>query len=303
MAEITTKHRNVLLLGNGLNLAYGGSSWKALLNAIKKRDDFDVNTMTAPMPLRAILLTNNHLKDAMKVQSKAFWGSVESAEQRAILKHLLEMGFEDILTTNYSYELETVSVNKPSITKYALRSMVQRTTEKAELRYLLHTYNQAAGNRIWHIHGESRLPDSMILGHYWYGNMLGKLKAEMDKKKNRYAYQQKNNLPIAFDSWTDGFILGNVYILGCGFDLSEIDLWWMLNRKAREKARTGKVYFYEMRNQAKREKIELLKLLGVHIVDFDMKEPSWDDPQGTDIYRAFYRKAIDHMENTMKTQQ
>ena len=63
----------------------------------------------------------------------------------------------------------------------------------------------------------------------------------------------------------DAFILGDVYILGFGFDLSEFDLWWLLNRKFNEKADHGHVYYLEPKSPVLDEKLELLKLLEVEV--------------------------------------
>lgn len=167
--------------------------------------------------------------------------------------------------------------------------MIHRSKEKREVRYLLHTYNETQQNgrstHVWHIHGESRLPDSMILGHYWYGNMLSKIKEYLTVCENRYQKTQQDGAKITYDSWVDSFILGDVYILGFGFDLSEFDLWWLLNRRMREKAITGTVYFYEYEQTPNREKIELLKLMGVQVVNIDL-------PDDAD-YKKFYLQAIE----------
>lgn len=113
--------RQVLLLGNGLNRAFGGDSWSNLLETISQRSDFDISSLTSPMPLQAVLLTNNHLKEAMRNQKKAFWGELKTVEQCHALQSILEIGFDDILTTNYSYELEFASVDAKSISPYRLK--------------------------------------------------------------------------------------------------------------------------------------------------------------------------------------
>jgi len=281
--------RQVLLLGNGLNRAFGGDSWSNLLETISQRSDFNIGSLTSPMPLQAVLLTNNHLKEAMRNQQKAFWGELKTVEQHHALQSILEIGFDDILTTNYSYELESAANDAKSISPYQLKKMIHRSKEKREVRYLLHTYNETQQNgrstHVWHIHGESRLPDSMILGHYWYGNMLSKIKEYLTVCENRYQKTQQDGAKITYDSWVDSFILGDVYILGFGFDLSEFDLWWLLNRRMREKAITGTVYFYEYEQTPNREKIELLKLMGVQVVNIDL-------PDDAD-YKKFYLQAIE----------
>ena len=283
----------VLLLGNGINLAYGGVSWKKLMGLIKTRDDLSVDDLKAPMPMQAILVTNNNLKDAMKQHSKSFFGEVKTKEQAEVLNQLLNMGFDDILTTNYSYELEEAALGSKMVSNEKLKKINERTCEKREDRYFLHTYNKVPTNngdvRVWHIHGEARKPDSMMLGHYWYGNMLGRIQSELQERKNKYAYRQEHNLEIEYDSWVDSFILGDIYIIGFGFDLTELDLWWLLNRKARERADKGKVYFYEPKSEEKFEKQALLKLMGVEIRDLGFEE---DQLKANNDYKPFYREAI-----------
>ena len=302
-----SSYPQVLLLGNGLNLSYGGVSWSALMKKINVRSDFDPEKMSSatPMPLQAILLSNNNIKDAMKRESQSFFGSVTDSEQKQVLQELLSASFDDILTTNYSYELETAALGVPSVTEYKLKQLCKSSQGKAEPKYLLHTYNEVLcngiTNRIWHIHGEARKPDSMILGHYWYGGLLGRIKEELDKGGNQYYHKQTHEELIAYDSWLDSFILGDIYVLGYGYDLSEFDLWWLLNRKYREKAEKGRFIFYEMQNPEKREKVELLKLFGADVRDFGMTEPCRDDPQLTEKYKRFYSAAIEDIRSEVKS--
>lgn len=300
MENTNNTYPKVLLLGNGLNLAFGGTSWSGLIEKINVRDDIDLQRLrdkNIPFPMQAILVSNNNLKKAMIEQRDSFWGELGTKEQKEILQQLLKMGFSDILTTNYSYELEAASIDATKISKSRLEKMAESTHGRVEPQYLLHSYNRAdfngTPNRVWHIHGESRKPNSMILGHYWYANQLAKMKAESDKSKNDYLKYQMEGSSKAIDSWIDAFILGDVYILGFGFDLSEIDLWWMLNRKLREKAAHGRVYYYDVQDEAQYEKVQLLKLMGVDPIDFGIHRPKRDDPESSQIYQDFYRKAIE----------
>lgn len=169
---------HVLLLGNGINRSFGGTSWNSLIDKINIRKGNNSNwpnndnmLKNMPMPLQAILVTNNNIKDAMKNNRSIFEGRISNEEQRHVLQRVLSMGFDDILTTNYSYEIECAALGKDSISDYKLKKASKCTRGKVEQRYLIHSYNevcfQETQNRIWHIHGECRKPNSMILGHYW----------------------------------------------------------------------------------------------------------------------------------------
>ena len=100
----------VLFLGNGLNLAYSGISWADLIGKIAKRDDFDWSRSEMPMPLQAILASDNQIRTSLKSAKEDFRGKIRTDRQMEVLRDLLTMGFDDILTTNYSYELEEAAL-------------------------------------------------------------------------------------------------------------------------------------------------------------------------------------------------
>ncbi len=295
------RHPKVLLLGNGINRAYGEINWKELMQRISVRDDLNADQMNSPYPIQAILLTNNNIKDAMAVNKHLFYGSINHKQQSTLLKTLLSIGFDDILTTNYSYELEEAALGFDSIEKTdnkkigQITRLMKNTCGHAETRYMFHTYNDVSycgiKNRIWHIHGESRKPDSMVLGHYWYGSLLAKMKTIIDENRNSYQSQQAKGEFIEYKSWLDSFIMGDVYILGYDYNLYELDMWWLLNRKAREKANVGTVFFYEPENGESKEKTELLKLMKVQHLSLgkSITHENKDDPV---FFRHFYTEAI-----------
>ncbi len=295
MNSLTTPH--VLFLGNGLNLAYSGISWSDLIGKIAKRDDFDWAESEMPMPLQAILASDNQIRTSLKTAKEDFRGKIRTEQQMEVLRDLLTMGFDDILTTNYSYELEEAALVKKELTDRQVAKLMRYTSKNPERNYLLHTYNQVTcgntENRIWHVHGEIRKTDSMILGHYWYGKLLYKIIEESEENKDHYARNQREGKPTELNSWMDSFILGDVYVLGFGFGLSEVDLWWLLNRKQRERAEHGRVYFYELRSEKQREKTELLKLMDVEVFDLGFSDIEKTTPDGKADYKAFYQAAIE----------
>lgn len=272
----------VLLLGNGINRAFNSDSWDELLNSIDKRGErYDIGDYRCPETLKAILVTEDSLEEALQDQKERLGnlGTEKPEKQMALLRRLLNAGFDEILTTNYSYELETAALGQSNVSERALRRMRSHTDEvkRCETNFLLHTYNKIEQNglekRIWHIHGEARKPDSMILGAYYYGNLLGKI---IDLNKRRGAYYSSAKTPV-IRSWTDAFLLGDVYILGFGFGFAESDLWWLLNRKKRERGRVGKTYFYELKHKdgINRAKIDLLKIMNVEIIYKDVSGGDW----------------------------
>lgn len=276
--------KKTLLVGNGINQSFSGESWKSLIAKMSGNDHFSSNL---PLPLQVVLATGDRVDVTLKRECKNMRGSVTVPEHQALLCDILDSGFEDIITTNYSYELEIAAIDNSEITNYALDKMRENSHKgnRAEVQYLIHTYNRVVHNdnstRIWHIHGEARNPSGIVIGQYYYGNLLAKIKEYSDKQADRYI---RNQLEIK--SWIDAFILDDVYVLGFGFDVSEMDLWWLLERKNREKAEHGKVYFYCPEWEAdKGELIPLLQGCGVTICGQDIKVDYKD-------YLSFYKAAL-----------
>lgn len=297
----------VLLLGNGLNQAFGADSWANFLKRIDRRTIADkrkkpAGELDCPAPLKAILITGDHVDVAMKDHKDYFFGKVTDEQHRKMLCDLLNCGFDCILTTNYSYELEIAALNFKKISESKVRCLSAHTAEvkSCEAQCMLHTFNRAdtpaVRNRVYHIHGEARKPNSMVLGHYYYGNLLFKIKELIKKRQGNYQYWHGMETGAAEKSWVDSFLTGCVYILGFGFDQSEMDLWWLLNRKHREDTLHGRVYFYEPKFREYDEKIELLKVLDVKIKDLGFSAENLD-------FREFYAAAIEDITKKMNSKE
>ncbi len=292
----------VLLLGNGLNRAFGGGSWNKLLSDISEPhiEEAEVNQIDCPEPLKVILVTNDKVDAVLRNHKDLFFGNMNENKSE-ILRQILRLGFDDILTTNYSYELEMAALGLSSITEKKIISLMSHSDEvkRAEPKYLLHTFNEVScnniNNRIWHIHGEARKPDSMILGHYYYANLIGKMLEFNTYRKNLFMNCAKADKKLKFSSWIDSFIIGDVYVLGFGFNMSEIDMWWLLNRKKREKASHGKIYYYnickDFNEKENQTKIKLLKILDAEILHI---------PVAADDWAAAYTNALNEITRKME---
>lgn len=289
-------HPQVLLLGNGLNRTYGSNSWDDLMGKIAVRDDLP-KKLTCPYPLQAVLVTNDDIKKAMNDHKADFFG-ITNYSLRSQLQTLLSMKFDDILTTNYSYEIEAAAISQESVSEALLKRTCRNIEDRknAEPKYLLRTCQRIPfeehENRIWHIHGEARKPDSMILGHYYYATLLHNMVDFVQSRRNTYQHHQRENSMQPIRGWVDSFLLGDVYILGFGMDFSEFDMWWLLNRKKREKAEHGRVYFYEPGGDSFSEKEELLKQLDVKVIHCNIPKPQGTDEEKEQQYLEFYQRAI-----------
>ena len=174
-------HPQVLLLGNGINRAFGGGSWGQLIREITVNPDLPPDCqLHLPMPLRAILVTGDTVDQRLREVQTTLYGKMGDPGHGELLRRTLDLGFDHVLTTNFSYELESAAQGDTPVTDAHLRRMMRHTAEgrRAEAKYLLHTYELLPWRDrevpVWHIHGEGRKPDSMILGHYYYANLLKK---------------------------------------------------------------------------------------------------------------------------------
>ena len=283
----------VLLIGNGFGKAFGEKSWDDLLKSVKTNECVSETTMLKlTEPLKAILLTEDRLDTVLKEVSATYVQKEYPQEEMALFCSLLDIGFDHILTTNYSYEIEKAAQDH-RLTERELKKLTAHTNVggRAEPKYLLHTFNrvkyESIDNKVWHIHGEARKPNSMILGHYYYGMLLGRYIKYLSDNGDKYAQAWKAGREINISSWLDAFILGDVYILGYGFAFSEFDLWWLLNRKKREKAPHGHTYFFSpSKANGFSERDELLRVLGAKTIDCGITKTSDVD------YLSFYKTAI-----------
>lgn len=286
------QYPQVLLLGNGINQAFNGGSWDDMLKAITTRKDLPLK-LSSPMPLRAELVSEGNLDKQLKSPGfqKQWFGGLVSEEQKRFLQAVLNVPADEFLTTNYSYELEAAALGCDCPAKKQIQKMADHTAQvkRCESQYRFYTYNYLPqGQRVWHIHGEARSPGSMVLGHYFYGNNVAIMRSYLANRGKSYRRRENSGRRKEIKSWLDAFILGDVYVLGFGFNLAEFDLWWLLNRKKREQATHGKVYFYEPRNSGFDEKIELLKLMDVETIDCGIAK----DTNGNCNYKKFYHKAL-----------
>ncbi len=243
----------VLLLGNGINRAFNRDSWETIIKKLWTNnrincDNKDVSKL--PFSLQIVLATDDNVDHVIK-NSSIFSTALSNNEHAQLYKSLLVAGFDHILTTNYTYELEQVAYDGVEKIEQYVKSRSRHTDSinRDEAKYMLHTYGDIPymekTNKVWHIHGEYRKASSIIIGQYYYGKLLEKIYAELGKRRDKQLTRQLNHEPPIIDSWVDAFIMGDVYVLGFGYDTAETDLWWLLNRKKRENAAHGKVYFYE----------------------------------------------------------
>lgn len=304
---------NILLIGNGINRAFNDVSWNEFLDLIKDNEKFpyDSNEYNLPMPLKATMLTNDRFCDSINnVLSEYNSLKTETPISKInLLKRIMDLNFDYVLTTNYTYEIEEALIGDSNLSNNQITKMQKYIgVERAENIYHFHTFNRVErdnyNNDIWHIHGQLRKPGSIVADHNMYCRLITNYAKLLDTSLN---LKIKGKEPIIINDWVNAFVYGNVYILGFGLDYSEIDLWWLINYKSNNK-NAGNTYFFEPKKEhevqvidenrymEKREfdrvqnanssycKKQLLTTLNVKIKDFGLEANT------TEGYLNFYRR-------------
>lgn len=279
----TTDHiPAVLLTGNGLHRAFNNEDWDCLLkelsaNRFTEEEWEAINKLSYPQ--RAIIATSNSVLEGIKSVSDRYIQASTFPGEDELVHCAVRAGFETILTTNYSYEIEKalcpefhVSSGKASRYRKKTCSNKPRTETDTLYQYmLLPVSSDSDGSSrvdeisIWHIHGEAARPGTMIIGHYYYGRVLSVVRTYIKETIKRYKYAERRGELFYPRSWVDYILFGNVYIIGQGMDQSEMDLWWLMDCKKLHGKGSVTLYKPEM----PLEQIKLAEACGVRVEQCD----------------------------------
>lgn len=158
--------------------------------------------------------------------------------------YLKNHNINNIITTNYDKGIESILCELCGFEEEKPSDLV------SERIYSIRTYrlfvNKNTGHEIklWKIHGDLDRICSITLGFDHYCGTLSKLseyikgtyRTSKTKQNLAYAGSMENKCrKQIFDgiSWAELFFRTNLYIVGFGLDFSEIDIWWLLNKRAR----------------------------------------------------------------------
>ncbi len=297
----------VLLLGNGIARAFfNGGNWDNLIDdCIKDTKKFKEKSdkYCMPFPLKAEMLSNNKLaskieKNKLKIASLP----PKTPLDQEYLKNLLKLNFDYLLTTNFTYELECALLQ---VTEIEIEKIEQMKTEiknstnpKPLCRFNKVTTNDSKTYDIWHIHGEPINFSCIALGNEEYCKLVGQYDKWLEKRRKNL-----NGEAFKIESWVDAFVTGDVYILGFGMGLSEMDLWWLLQYKTKKLKKISNFFgtstFLEPIHDESCQKEgfidkETCKMLlfdafGVTVESCGVKITTNQD------YRTFYDKALEYL--------
>lgn len=316
----TEKRPQVLLIGNGILQAVTGVKWDELLLSVSKHDMPGITKLTIsqcnkiPYSIKANVLSSFDDKERREKYSKYLLEKYLKyyKYENEHIKKLLDINCNTILTTNYTYEFENHIYNNFYATKDDTKRKYTCTTNRKTKKeddstkipaglsefYRLQ-YKNGSDKDIWHIHGEARKKSSLILTHDEYGRLTRDILNFNRISGNKYV-KFKENLRVK--SWVDYFLIADIYILGFGLDYSEFDIWWLLNRRVREKAEHGKIFFFEPSDCGNENiKYEILQRFGIEHRDCGLVKPKGlIKSEENEFYNKFYNKAIDEINSLIE---
>lgn len=271
-------NEKALLIGNDINNTTESYSWQDLINGLLDyaRIDRNLNQVNKPFPMlyeeiylnsaRAYRTSESRLKNYIAAQTRKMKPNV-------LHKLILELGIENILTTNYDLSFEKTAGLE-----------VKKTINKGYIKenlYNVFRYHQTENHKIWHLHGSQTVPKTITLGYEHYSGFLQQMRNYV-ATGTKGIYKKKDFLPMAkrikmnevqYESWIDLFFTHDIYIFGLNLDFVEMHLWWLLTYRARVVVEnrfpvTNKiVYFYPQKyEKASKHKLEMFNINGVDTI-------------------------------------
>ena len=161
--------------------------------------------------------------------------------------------------------------------------------------------------RIWHIHGEAKNPASIMLGYNHYGSTLGRMANYYNGKdiyKSLGILQNRLSSPLTSEpkSWIDLFYMKNIHIIGYGLDNAEIDIWWLLGKRARmnQNKQLPIINFYEM-DLIDEQRVAKQKALDAFSVTTNIKSLlKAEKNELNKVYAEYYLETLEAINISMK---
>ncbi len=105
----STRFPKILLLGNGILRLYDGGNWDDLLKQIGPKSAMRKDLANIPYAMQPEALCGVDVEDVQRKTAAAI--HEVDIKKRSILKHILKLPFDAILTTNYGYEIESILID------------------------------------------------------------------------------------------------------------------------------------------------------------------------------------------------
>lgn len=279
------KIQQTVFFGNGINLVSNlNVSWNNLLQSVS-----GFTFTNPPYTLQYEDSYVNFLQSTTSKKSKEYdlkqqyLLPIRSIKPNLLYRLLAGLKVTNFITTNYDATLD-----EEFITLNYIRDISVNTSEQVYSLRRLHRFIKGKVEKnVWYAHGEEKYPKSIMLGYDQYCGTIGLLN---DYLKGNYKLPngrildsmviriKKNDKEI--HSWIDLFFFTDVHIFAFGLDYSEMDIWWILNKRKRMLVENklnslpNKIYFYM--NDLDPEKAKLLKDFDVIVVRVNVSRNNYD---------------------------
>lgn len=322
---------DVILYGNGFNLLSDNCpTWQKLLSGLSDRNQIPIlNGIPPTLQYEQVFLTPNSSfspisdgEDETKLK-EAVKRRLCTLKTNEFYEKLLNLGVSTFLSTNYDHAIydneENIITAKNSSEKiYSIRRWKRIKLNDSEYT-------------IFQFHGDITNVKSIMLGLDHYGGALARVqdyvkgnfveKTKEGGHKNifegQYSIPMRLTSNIDFDtskygfsdngthlvSWIDAFFFTNLHIVGIAIDFSEIDIWWLLSRRARLLKNgliTNKIYYYPTFPLSEihlhLSKLRLLERMGVEVIHH---KQTMDIEKGVPDYKKIYWEQIANMESCL----
>lgn len=236
----------ILLIGNGPNYFSGDYGWQDVIRyaARQVRMANEVEKLiNEPLPMVFEAIASRH-PSMERIIKRELAAKMRSMPHNEVHSRLMALKWPIVLSTNYDNCLESASGER-----FVPRNLQRETT------YSLFRRKESGSSAIWHIHGDSDGPRTMMLGLHQYAGYLQKLRRYLTTRAggSRFVFGTAPWVPEdGRHSWVDLFLRHDVHIVGFGFDYAETPLWWLLSYKQRlrslRRLPIGATYYYQIGN-------------------------------------------------------
>lgn len=300
---------SALFIGNGLNRCYKNSvPWGELLKsiAVNNGSDYDKNN---PMALEFERIMNSILQKMSKPNEEIYHiikseiaQKLLSAElpENALHKNFVNLPVDNILTSNYDYMLEKA---------YNSEYRISKDSKRSEMKYSLNRKLIINEKNFYHVHGEAEKEDTICLGYEHYSGYLQKIRSEIHSRtKDELKIKQiLLNKVLSTGSWPELFFTHDIYMIGFGLDISEIDVWWVLTYRAYlyyadicevKNLIKNTIYFYSIQMEDKKSDdkyksfIHLLENINIECITYTIKS--------VEEYKIKYMEICDDISKKLK---
>tara|TARA_R110002073_G_scaffold157210_4_gene312487 strand:+ start:902 stop:1762 length:861 start_codon:yes stop_codon:yes gene_type:complete len=267
--------KKALFVGNGVNrLSSSSASWEQLLNQLAGPTLTDhEHEVRKNKPFTLLFEELESRSPSSELKETVAVAFSKSLSSNAFHRDLMQLGYDEILTTNYDYCLEEA-------TDYSWQSK----NSAPETVHSLFRRRASAEANIWHIHGEAGSANTIMLGHSHYAGYLQKIRSYItagvsteSKKRGKRPYVSKytkSKYVHDTDSWVDVFLEFHLDIVGFGMDYTENHIWNLLTEKrklAKRGLSVGTTTYHrcsdEKQNTSDEARLSLLESFGVKIQD------------------------------------